>query len=244
MDEWGFFEETERERETALHGDRGSYGMGSAPRHQTPGYILEEALVDQVLWHMTAGRRPKQPEDVKRIYEKLWEENFARSEVSYDSLSSKDSTERLGRDRHTIIVDKATCPYGYAASKSFRCPHCGHIASVMIHVPRLRVVKDLRTRRMHAEYLVIVHNGELTFGVWRRHTDFQHFVNFLRRSQVWVRFRKSFSRWRELRSKRKWYRCLDKEYLILKCFLLERFLQQVLAESKQPYHFKRLLDLS
>jgi hypothetical protein len=39
------------------------------------------------------------------------------------------------------------------------------------------------------------------------------------------------------------FRCLDKDYLALKCFLLERFLHDVVLESKSPATLKEFLGV-
>ena len=40
-----------------------------------------------------------------------------------------------------------------------------------------------------------------------------------------------------------WFRCLEKEYLSLKCFLLERFLHDVLFESSSSHLLRGFLNL-
>ena len=40
--------------------------------------------------------------------------------------------------------------------------------------------------------------------------------------------------WRLLKRRKSWFRCLDSSYLSLKVFLLERFLHDVLFESRTP----------
>lgn len=246
-DPWGWFEETEERGGAATR-------QGLSRRNslheitETPGYILEESLETQALWHVTAGKRPKQPPETRQHYEELWSENFKRSQVRYAGegggrAKRRRSSEASAPSKKREIIDKAMCPYGYAASKSFCCPHCGHITSLMIHVPKLRVVRTAGGK-VFAEFLVIVHNGELTFGVWRRHTDFKNFHRALQRREDRWRFRKSLVKWQEISTKLKWGRCLERGYLVLKCFMLERFLQQVLADSADTMYLGQLLDLN
>ena len=49
-----------------------------------PTYVLEESLSSQKLWKYTAGQRPPQPVEERAFYEKMWSQNFARSEVKYN----------------------------------------------------------------------------------------------------------------------------------------------------------------
>jgi hypothetical protein len=48
-----------------------------------PTYVLEESLSSQKLWKDTAGNRPPQPVEERAFYEKMWAQNFARSQVKY-----------------------------------------------------------------------------------------------------------------------------------------------------------------
>ncbi len=48
-----------------------------------PNYVLEESLSSQRLWKDTAGQRPPQPIEERAFFEKMWAQNFARSQVEY-----------------------------------------------------------------------------------------------------------------------------------------------------------------
>jgi hypothetical protein len=48
-----------------------------------PTYVLEESLSSQRLWKDTAGQRPPQPVEERCFYEKMWAQNFSRSQVEY-----------------------------------------------------------------------------------------------------------------------------------------------------------------
>jgi len=48
-----------------------------------PNYVLEESLSSQKLWKESAGQRPPQPVEERAFYEKMWAQNFARSQVDY-----------------------------------------------------------------------------------------------------------------------------------------------------------------
>jgi hypothetical protein len=48
-----------------------------------PTYVLEESLSSQRLWKDTAGNRPPQPVEERMFFEKMWAQNFAKSQVNY-----------------------------------------------------------------------------------------------------------------------------------------------------------------
>jgi hypothetical protein len=48
-----------------------------------PTYVLEESLSSQRLWKDSAGQRPPQPVEERCFYEKMWAQNFSRSQVEY-----------------------------------------------------------------------------------------------------------------------------------------------------------------
>lgn len=50
---------------------------------EAPTYVLEESPSSQNLWRQTAGNRPPQPIEERAFFEKMWAENFARSQVQY-----------------------------------------------------------------------------------------------------------------------------------------------------------------
>lgn len=50
---------------------------------EAPTYVLEESPSSQNLWRQTAGHRPPQPVEERAFFEKMWAENFARSQVHY-----------------------------------------------------------------------------------------------------------------------------------------------------------------
>src|SRR3546814_613597 len=87
-DPWGWFEEIERspsfpdeQAESLLHK---ALSVPAAPT-EIPPYILEESLAAQQLWHMTAGRRPRQPTPEREAFEQMLEQNFRNSEIDFES---------------------------------------------------------------------------------------------------------------------------------------------------------------
>jgi len=48
-----------------------------------PTYVLEESQSSQRLWKRTAGNRPPQPVEERAFFERMWSQNFSRSQVNY-----------------------------------------------------------------------------------------------------------------------------------------------------------------
>jgi len=104
----------------------------------------------------------------------------------------------------------------------------------------------VRPRRgeKHAEFLVVVELGAYTFGVWRRFSDFEELSEQIMGSgsdsegggggSEWGHFPNAAFSWQCIRMRKRWYRCLDQDYLAVKCFLLERFIHDVISEAPDP----------
>ncbi len=56
-------------------------------------------------------------------------------------------------------------------------------------------------------------------------------------------YENSLISWSCVVDRQQWYRCLEKDYLHLKCFLLERFMHDVLFESSSSLLLRRFLEL-
>lgn len=103
----------------------------------------------------------------------------------------------------------------------------------------------------HAEFLVVVALGEglatITLGVWRRYSDFARLAKRLQAHCVEIQDREAFSNtlvsWQCVEARRRWGRCLEADYLGLKCHLLERFLHDLLFESGDPSDIAGFLGL-
>jgi len=99
---------------------------------------------------------------------------------------------------------------------------------------------------VHAEFLVVVslrgaQNGMVSFGVWRRHRHFEQLAKEIDSPELL--FANSLLSWQCVLNRKRWFRCLDHEYIALKAFLLERFLQDVLFESQNAGLLKSFLGL-
>jgi len=71
-----------------------------------PQYILEESIDNQRLWKQTAGKRPPQPAEERARFEKLWSQNFVKSQVQYE----------MPVDVLTATSPISLSPFGEAAS--------------------------------------------------------------------------------------------------------------------------------
>jgi hypothetical protein len=233
------------------------------PVTDPPVYVLESTLDSQQLWYLTAGTRPRQPAEERKFYEQQWQKNFAESEVMYTSeiLRSEEPKENLISLMNEFgeeVLYRGKGPFSNAVSKSFM-DHC--VSSLTIQIPRFKIVKNIAKREeFHAEFLVTIALGSVTHGVWKRHSQFKELFDQIlllshrgRKSS----FKNSILSWQCVLNRQKWFRCLDKvcfppspsskcsqEYISLKCFLLERFMHDVLFESGSPDLIVAFLGLS
>jgi len=209
------------------------------PKSHPPSYILESSVETQYLWYSTAGQRPQQPLHEREYFEKLWENNFENSSVPVAPSGVKKSSENLHDENLRVDINgevmyRGRNPFSNAVSKSFERRE---ISSMTLQVPNFRIVRD-KFGKEYAEYLVVVSftkQNPFTFGVWKRHSDFDKLANQVSYlSNLSDAYNNSLLSWQCVLSRKRWYKCLDKEYLALKCFLLERFVADLLFESPSP----------
>lgn len=222
------------------------------PLTEPPTYILEAPLTSQHLWYTTAGTRPQQPPEERKKLERIWLENFMTSSIDYPEnvlASNTRSEERaeniqsLRMEFHEEVRGRGKGPFSNAVSKNFM-NHC--ISCMTIQVPRYKVVRPLSessgwssNHTFHAQFLVVISLGSVPHGVWRRHSDFKDLYNKIyslnnTQGPYHQLFKSTILSWQCVVSRQRWFRCLDKNYLSLKCFLIERFMQDLLFESPTP----------
>jgi hypothetical protein len=232
---------------------------------EPPLYVLESNLETQHLWYATAGRRPKQPQQEREYYEKLWNKNFENSSVKYHANSvtsndqvhdNDDSPAKKKTKNHADVIPKhelrgevlfrGKSPFSNSVSKSFMEDS---ICSVTLQMPYYRIFCNLEGD-IHAEYLIKVTlggNAPVTFGIWKRHSDFAKLAEVILqlniRSGESNSFKNALLSWQCVLQRKKWFRSLDKDYLALKCFLLERFMHDVLFEAQMPGLINKFLGL-
>jgi len=140
-------------------------------------------------------------------------------------------------------------------------PQASLVLTMGLQVPRYRVVSRIPAgwardqcvprAATRAEFLVVVSVGEgaalLTLGVWRRYSAFLALAQRLQALCVQRQDREVFGNslvsWQCVEARRHWGRCLEPEYLELKCHLLERFLHDLLFESAGPDDIADFLGL-
>ena len=157
------------------------------PASDTPMYILESSLANQRLWYETAGKRPKQPDSEREYFQKLWFENFENSNVQYNhneisnveaaANCNYDKVRRLpqGDEDEIEIMYKGKGPFSNSVSKAF-VDH--HFSTITLQMPRFKISKD-KNGVVFASFLVVVALNGVTFGVWKRHTDFKNLAEKL-----------------------------------------------------------------
>lgn len=245
-DDFGWFEDTE----PALRG----HDIDRQPLHkalsnpppvtEAPSYILESNLETQQLWYVTAGQRPQQPRREREYFETLWLSNFQESAVDYlrspqNSQDAVPKTEFPGE-----IIFRGESLFSNSVSKTFGDDS---IQSLTIQVPQYRVM-ETKQKEQYAEFLVLISISSLstiTFGVWRRHSEFEKLATLLANSSHSSSvFKNTLLSWQCMMQRKKWYKCLDKDYLSLKCFLMERFMHDMLFESQSPEVMINFLGLN
>lgn len=290
-DDYGWFEDFETPDN--LQRNSSSFDIASSqPLHKAlslpppvtepPLYILESSLETQQLWYSTAGRRPKQPQQEREYFEKLWTKNFENSSIDYYfvDLSSSSNGENTSPNKksdsnlattpnpstagngnshknnppvdvipkseiHGEVLYRGKSPFSNSVSKSFL--EVEPVTSMTLQMPYYRIFRTL-DGDIHAEYLIKVTVGVTTFGIWKRHSDFCKLatqitsLNLTSKEQT-ACFKNALLSWQCVLQRKRWYRSLDKEYLALKCFLLERFMHDVLFEALTPGIISRFLGL-
>lgn len=97
------------------------------PATSPPMYVLESSLSTQHLWYVTAGQRPKQPDNERKYFERLWMKNFESSGVQYkeNELFSAELNERIEKlpssEFDCEIIYRGKGPFSNSVSKSFVC---------------------------------------------------------------------------------------------------------------------------
>ena len=244
--DWGFYEEPGEKN----HSSSGTIGGGGAASVEVPDYVLEADFESQALWHATAGQRPAQPAEERRAWEAAMRANFENSAVDY-----KSSEDHLGVPRICRPVSEAErlapkqllrepSPFGTSVTKSWQCECCGERTSLMIRIPKFQIIKEHNNSDVRAEYLVVARLGGVTFGIWRRHSHFLELCDLIKKeSDADLAYRNTLWSWRCLKRRQRLFRCLDKDYLAVKCFLLERFLHDAVFEAPSSAIFATFLGL-
>eukprot|EP01035_Chromulina_nebulosa_P017341 gene17341-22887_t len=243
-DPWGWFDDFENQ----LHSNYDNYSDVTTnsnrnknielrktmslplPLTNPPRYVLESTVETQHLWYETAGQRPQQPQHEREYFENLWKRNFEVSSVVYSSKLD-DKIKKVQTDDENLRVDvdggeilyRGHGPFSISVSKSFQSDN---ISCVTLQMPSFRIIRS--SDGDHAEFLVVV-----TFSN----------IQALSLAKGKDTFKNTLLSWQCLLNRKRWYKCLDKDYLSLKCFLLERFMHDFLFESPSPTLISEFLGL-
>lgn len=243
--DYGWFEDTEPLRGLAADRQPLHRALSNPPPvTEAPSYILESNLETQQLWYVTAGQRPQQPKREREFYESVWQSNFQSSCVDY-SRSPQPSVDRVPKKEFPgEVIFRGESLFSNTVSKTFNDES---IHSLTVQVPQFRVM-ETKQKEQYAEFLVLVSIGGpsvITFGVWKRHSEFEKLSTSLANSEYSSSvFKNTLLSWQCMMQKKKWYKCLEKEYLSLKCFLMERFMHDMLFESQSPEIIINFLGLN
>lgn len=180
-------------------------------------------------------------------------------------MKSRDTIHVSEFDGEVVFRGKA--PFSHSVSKSFN-DH--YVSSMTIHIPYYRIFRSSANSALRAEFLVVVSMGSpstVTFGLWRRHSDFAALAASLKEPAVAPlsssagggagtrtageggsgkkenSFKNTLLSWDCVLQRKRWFKCLDKDYLSLKSFLLERFMHDLLFESTSPQVINKFLGL-
>ena len=225
-----------------------------APVTEPPLYVLESSLETQQLWYTTAGRRPVQPAQEREYFEKLWSKNFESSEIIYNQNEEPAEQTYLScninsKSRHVEneILFRGKSPFSNSVSKSFTNQP---LSSMTLQLPYYRIVRDCRTGSVYAEFLIVISlggRGAVQFGIWKRFSEFTKLAKKLTeldlRAPPPYSFRNSLLSWQCVMERKRWFKSLDKDYLSLKCFLIERFMHDLLFETPTPAIISDFLGL-
>jgi hypothetical protein len=225
-----------------------------APASEAPLYVLEEPLETQKLWYNTAGKRPVQPADERAHFEQLWSQNFEQSEIQENKISQPfNNTSQVSSPKkadHIYVAYRGKSSFSNSVSKSFPSQL---VSSMTIQAPYFRIVRNLKTEEVYAEFLVMVSlggRGSVTFGIWKRYSSFCDLAKNIalldehRGMLQQYSFKNTLLSWQCVVDGKKWFKCLDKEYLSLKCFLIERFMQDLLFETPNSNIISDFLGLA
>ena len=129
---------------------------------------MEESLSSQQLWKDTAGTRPPQPVEERDFYERMWTQNFEKSQVklnSNKSLGSCDNHNKTVKDCQTgdelKVLLKGDNKFGTTASKTFLTtenelgPVAVSISIASYRVVEVRLVLLILTKSQFDKHILI-----------------------------------------------------------------------------------------
>ena len=111
------------------------------------------------------------------------------------------------------ILYRGKGPFSNSVSKSFP-EH--DVSAMTLQVPRFRIVRAA-DGEVHAEFLIVISinsHSPFTFGLWRRHSDFNKLSMKVQsldlKSGRTNSYKNALLSWQCLIHRKRWFRCLDK----------------------------------
>lgn len=176
-------------------------------------------------------------------------DGWSRASSVHGGDCSSDGLDSWSSQPQPTVLFRGSSPFATSVTKTFTCDRCGDAGELVVRVPRFQVLRAAgRGGAVHAEFLVVLSFGSnITLGAWRRFSDFAALAHSVSKGapspQVRDQFRMSHFSWAVLMQRKRPFRCLDRDYLSLKCFLLERFLHDLVFESHSPATIRDFLGM-
>lgn len=219
--EWGWFETGEMPQDFAS-GTSGRQSHSGTPLVQLPDQLTRSSVSVQALWQVGIDK-PVLLGDL------CLDAQGIPNNSSADRLQKLCSRESL-KGQPKLMYECDNKFGGQSVSKSFECKICNEVSMIVARIPKFQVVRR-QSGEQYAEFLIVVQFGTLVLNAWRRYTAFALLFEKVTKAGS-VRFPNTHYSWDLLLHQKKCCRCLDEEYLNLKCFLLERFLHDLVYESE------------
>tara|TARA_Y100000991_G_scaffold215055_1_gene204332 strand:+ start:1389 stop:1964 length:576 start_codon:yes stop_codon:yes gene_type:complete len=109
---------------------------------------------------------------------------------------------------------------------------CNNVVSIRLPLFRTNVIDDCTN---FVQYLILIKINNYEFGTWKRYKEIEDIKSNLNRN-----FTESKYSWDILKYRKKLFRCLESQYILLKCYLIEVFLRNILIESHDIVFFLSL----
>ncbi|KAG5187258.1 hypothetical protein JKP88DRAFT_145702, partial [Tribonema minus] len=155
------------------------------------------------------------------------------SEDAYDSESSETSMEAIQREHRNSVSVKCASN----CTVEFRAHNPAFILSTKCFdsstqcfawgIGGFRIVR-IASGSKHAEYQVLASYGDRTWTRWIRSSAFGRFAKACCEQRGWAASTKA---WKQIQTTQRLFRCLDVNYLLNKCHMLENFLRLALFDA-------------
>ena len=179
-----------------------------------PEWVCLETLEFQINWQKTSGKRPIQPMEERKYYEKLWLKNsFLKNEL----LHEKNENKNIYRNEYSSLFLR------------------DYNGSYGIQITHFKIIKN-----KYALFLIKFKTPTFEYSTWNKYSNIEKFYNEIildSKSYDFCHSQLCWDTWK--RNNKMWFRGLNIDYLTKKCVFLERVLQNLLFES---YDIKLFID--